>query len=391
MPQLRFVGVEDHQLILTSVAGERFTVPIDDDLRSALRPRPAANPSAPRVAPREIQQRIRAGRTVDEVVAETGADRAQVERFEGPILAERRYTVEQARAVPVRLEHDDDPLAAEQVTFGEAIDRRLERLDAASIRWDAWKEPESEWHIGLDFDAEGVTRNALWAFDARTRALQPLSPAAITLSQQGDGPVRSGPHLRPVQSEDAAEAHPTAANGPFDGAEAEEATKNETADLLEALRRRRGVRDLAPMVEDDDEHASEHDPIPWPGSASSTAPDPSATGIEHLDDEDASDGVRPDSGAAGAGSNDPGRARPNGSDAHPAGTGAISVVPESLRRDSADAGTPTSAPPSDDDASPEPQRDRRTGPTPKAPRRRGDRPTMPSWDEIVFGTKPEDS
>lgn len=260
MQELRFVTVEDGWVLASSPSGEEFRLRIDDALRQALRPRPVQRTPGPRVAPREIQQLIRAGRTVDEVVAATGADEATVARFEGPILAERAYVVEQARAVPVRVSAPVDPLAGEGASFGAVIDARLEALHAQNVRWDAWRDPETGWHVGLDFMSGEAERNALWEFDVKGHTLRPASPTAVTLSQQGDAPTLTGPHLRAVQSDtgelipvehedaDASEAQPLA--GPS-------LTTYETADLLEQLRRRRGERqhsvydEMAEYDEDD--------------------------------------------------------------------------------------------------------------------------------------------
>ncbi|WP_311477839.1 septation protein SepH [uncultured Gulosibacter sp.] len=255
MQELRFVGVEQGAVIATNADGERFRLVIDEALRNALRPQPEhRQATAKTVPPRLIQQLIRAGRTVAEVVDQTGADEEIVERFEGPILAERGYLVEQARAVPVRLQQAIDPLSGEGATFGSTIDERLEQLGAERVRWDAWKDPDEGWRIGIDFTTDDVERNALWAFDPKSQSLDPLTPAATNLSQQ-DGVDHAGaPHLRVVdhgnsvipitpddQSPDTAKPDTTTQH---------HNTQFDTADLLNALRRRRGERASDPYDEE---------------------------------------------------------------------------------------------------------------------------------------------
>ncbi|KAB1644027.1 septation protein SepH [Gulosibacter chungangensis] len=359
MQELRFVGLEDDWLIATNENGDRFRLRADESLREALRPRPAARPEGPRVPPRQIQQLIRAGRTVEEVVEQTGADAETVARFEGPILAERGYIVEQARAVGVRLQPQIDPLSRDGATFGSTIDDRLEQLGASEIHWDAWKDPETGWHVGLDFITEDVARNALWNFDPRSHTLQPASPAAITLSQQGEPTALMGPHLRAVKREPTDRVIPVDnlddlgdAMSPQDHTDL---TTHETEDLLEALRRRRGERQHA-TYDEEAEFA--------------------------FDDNDASVAVE-DQEEASSSRVTP-FARPVQQDAasEPAEASSEPLAPASA--DSADL-RPHQVPLGN--LEPEPAGRGQRG---KMSRKRGGRPSMPSWDEIVFGTKGDD-
>ncbi|WP_253257382.1 septation protein SepH, partial [Arthrobacter sp. Hiyo1] len=51
--------------------------------------------------PRDIQSRIRSGATAAEVAELSGMPLANVQRYEGPVLAEREYIAQQARKVEV--------------------------------------------------------------------------------------------------------------------------------------------------------------------------------------------------------------------------------------------------------------------------------------------------
>ena len=105
MQDLRLVGVHDdgEHLLLSGTGGEMFQLPINEALRmAASRPsvRKPAGPVVP-MSPRDIQARIRSGATAAEVAEASGLPLEKVERYEGPVLAEREYVAQQARKVEV--------------------------------------------------------------------------------------------------------------------------------------------------------------------------------------------------------------------------------------------------------------------------------------------------
>ncbi|GAB2523294.1 septation protein SepH [Microbacterium petrolearium] len=345
MEQLTVIGSEDGALVLANESGERFTVAVDDVLRSEIRRASTTTRPAPRTAasPREIQKHIRAGMSAEEVAELLGADLDDVRRFEGPVVAEREHIVSQALAVPVligsELDGDANP------TFGVAIRGKLASLHATGERWTSWKEP-SGWIVKLEFTAGEVEHDARWSFEPRRSALSPLNSDATQLSRQGPLPEGLIPRLRALDTPskddsrfdtDAfgprrlpdAEPEATAPLAAVSSREVrdtatrrapeEHSTSPETADLLEALRRRRGQRETAPMSELD-ESAARH---PARGSA-----------------------------------------------------------PVALFEAMDEATRPAEAPEKRD---PEPEPERES----ESPRRRG-RAAMPSWDEIVFGARSDD-
>ncbi len=110
MQELRFVAVsEDGSYAVLAVPGRsaRFTLPIDERLRAV------ALGQTSRLAqyeievesplrPKEIQARIRAGETAEEIADAAGIPVERVRWFDGPVLAERAYIAEQAQAGSVR-------------------------------------------------------------------------------------------------------------------------------------------------------------------------------------------------------------------------------------------------------------------------------------------------
>lgn len=286
MDELRYVRREDQTLIVANDADQEFRLVVDDAVLSELRALSRRERDTGKVRPREIQALIRAGKTRAEVMAQTGLDEADIERYEEPVLAERRYVLERAHAVPVRAEAHADS----DQRFGSVIQERLIALGADASEWASWRDEETGWMISLEFISYDVAHRAVWAFEHRKGALSPITPDAVNLSKQGEVGDRLIPKLRAV---DAAEGASRFDSGAFDAEEvatavdsvpdpassdagsepAPDATPesveadyerrreidhraiktddappvdlSQTADLLDALRRRRGERDQA--------------------------------------------------------------------------------------------------------------------------------------------------
>lgn len=283
MENVTIVGTEDDLLILANGSGDRFALAIDEVLQREIRRarrKQTDEASRPTASPREIQAHIRSGLTAAETAELLGIAVEEVARFEGPVLAEREHVIGQALAVPVLIGSEVEPAA--QPTFGAAIRAKLTGLSATGERWASWKE-ESGWIVKLEFTANEVAHDARWSFDARHSALSPLNADATQLSRQGSLPEGLIPRLRAVDSERTAspykddsrfdsgafgprllpptdegeELHVPERSGPavqdaaMKRAPDESVTSAETADLLEALRRRRGQRESAPLIDDD--------------------------------------------------------------------------------------------------------------------------------------------
>ena len=137
MQELRFVAVsEDGRYAVLAVPGRsaRFTLPIDERLRAV------ALGQTSRLAqyeievesplrPKEIQARIRAGETVEEIADAAGIAVERVRWFEAPILAERAYAADQAQLASVRRQGDATP----GPRLGEIVTERLKVFGADPV------------------------------------------------------------------------------------------------------------------------------------------------------------------------------------------------------------------------------------------------------------------
>jgi hypothetical protein len=320
MQDLKVIGVEGTALLVASDEGERYRIEIDDTVRSRVRQTASDQSNARKLAPKEIQAHIRSGMSAQDVAAITGAPLEYIERFEGPVLAEREFVVESALAVQVRTAADTDPLESGP-TFGNVIMSRLHGLGATGERWASWKDEATGWVVKLSFTADQVDHDARWKFDPKKSALAPLNNEAVTLSQQGELAGGLIPRLRAVDSDtqtidtsrfdsgafveqdltagdsssrdtaphlEAVVYGRVGATTPAEEArEQDAAPSHQTADLLEALRRRRGEREAA-QYDELEEAKSDHPStgsirlveVPLPeledDSPQSTAPQPIA-------------------------------------------------------------------------------------------------------------------
>src|SRR5512139_3693660 len=117
MQELRLVAVSEdgtYLVLATAGRGTRFTLPVDDRLRAAVRGHFSRlgqfeiEVESP-LRPKEIQARIRAGETAEEIADAAGIPLERVRWFEGPVLAERAYVADQAQAASVRHAGDSGP------------------------------------------------------------------------------------------------------------------------------------------------------------------------------------------------------------------------------------------------------------------------------------------
>jgi hypothetical protein len=253
--ELRLVGVHEDgaHLIVSAANGDVFRLPLDEALRRAVsrpapqRPAPSGSDGAG-MTPRQIQAEIRAGATAEEVAASSGVPLARVQRFEGPVLAEREHMARRAQAVevPGRLPTQEalrGPAADRPVTLGEMAAYRLSLhgVAAGAVEWDSWRRPDGQWTVVARFalpegapSSIGEEPPAMWTFHPAHRTVANANRWAQQLSELEplDGPA---PRRRLAAVSDR----------PFDVEAAEEHHDGELdreGELLDMLRARRGQR-----------------------------------------------------------------------------------------------------------------------------------------------------
>ncbi|HVN12212.1 MAG TPA: septation protein SepH [Kineosporiaceae bacterium] len=277
MHDLTLVGVHDggEHLVLAGHDGQRFLLPVDEPLRAAVR-RDRARlaqlqiEQSGSVRPRDIQAKIRSGWTAEDVAAEAGVAVEHVRRFEGPVLAEREFIARQARGARLRRAAPGTP--GSYPTLDELVAERLaaREVDPATTAWDAWRS-DGTWYVRLTFEAGGRTRSAQWSYDVQLRQVSALDdearwlldepaaePEAVavgarrTLAAVRDQRPGADGGVRELIYDVGADGGVRTAEDGRAGAAAA------TVDLLDTLRERRGRRQWLP---DADEEADGLDPL----------------------------------------------------------------------------------------------------------------------------------
>ncbi|GAA2414533.1 hypothetical protein GCM10010191_25670 [Actinomadura vinacea] len=188
MQELRLVAVSEdgtYLVLATAGRGTRFTLPVDDRLRAAVRGHFSRlgqfeiEVESP-LRPKEIQARIRSGETAEEIAESAGIPVERIRWFEGPVLQEREYMAQQAQRVAVRRPGESTP----GPPLGETVEERLGRggVDLEEVEWDSWKCEDSTWRIRLSFFDNGRPHAAEWVFDPRRRHVSPLDEVAARLT-----------------------------------------------------------------------------------------------------------------------------------------------------------------------------------------------------------------
>jgi Protein of unknown function (DUF3071) len=206
MRELIVVGLDvDGKRIIceTDDSSETFVLRADDRLRAAVRGDKVASsqtqidvevPSVLR--PKEIQSKIRAGASVEQVAAAAGVGIERVERFAHPVLLERARAAELATAAHPVLA--DGPAV---LTLLETVTTALvaRALDPDATSWDAWRNEDGRWTVQMGWKAgmsdnvahfrftPGAHGGTVTAFDDAAcelidpdfaRPLRPLAPVA---------------------------------------------------------------------------------------------------------------------------------------------------------------------------------------------------------------------
>jgi hypothetical protein len=173
-----------------------------DGQRAAPAPAPSAfRPTGPRageyptrpgrdgsgLAPREIQARLRAGRSIGEVALEAGVDEDWVRRFAPPVFAEQTHVVSRALSVTF---HAEGRGPSREALFESVAANLLARgvvltADELEEGWSAFQMRDSAWVVQFRTSVGTKELLARWGFDVRANTLVALNRAGAELGWVG--------------------------------------------------------------------------------------------------------------------------------------------------------------------------------------------------------------
>ncbi|MGN6252604.1 MAG: septation protein SepH [Marmoricola sp.] len=187
-------------LVLVSARGAEFRVRVDHRLRSALHGEPARTGEVETtmestLRPRDIQARIRAGDSAEEVATAAQTSVERIMPYAGPVLAERAHIAQTALAGSVRRRPG---VGGGARTLGEAVlsSVREHGLHADDVRWDAWRREDGRWTLVADYDAAGTAHHATFCFDLRGRYVTAEDAEARVLVGEQAPPAPAAPGAR---------------------------------------------------------------------------------------------------------------------------------------------------------------------------------------------------
>ncbi|TDK90034.1 septation protein SepH [Mycolicibacterium mucogenicum] len=165
MRELKVVGLDaDGKRIICeapngSATADKFVLRVDNRLKAAVRgDRAASNQTQIEVEvevpnslrPRDIQSRIRAGASVEQLAAASGVSPERIMRFAHPVLLERSRAAELASASHPILPDGPSVLTLLETVTGALISRGL---DPEATKWDAWRNEDSRWTVQFGWKA----------------------------------------------------------------------------------------------------------------------------------------------------------------------------------------------------------------------------------------------
>jgi len=164
MRELRVIGLDvdgRHIICEGPDPADKFTLQVDDRLRAAIRGDRSLGQTLRDkevkgvLRPRDIQARIRAGASVEQVASSSGMDISKVERFAHPVLLERSRAAELAGAA--------HPVLADGPAVTTLLDTVITSLVARghnpeATEWDAWRGEDGRWVVQMSWQA-GLSDN----------------------------------------------------------------------------------------------------------------------------------------------------------------------------------------------------------------------------------------
>jgi hypothetical protein len=143
--------------------------------------------------PRDIQARIRAGESPEDVAAAARTTVETIMGFATPVLAERAHVARTAQKASVRRRTNESGGVSR--TLGESAELFFSEhsLHDEDIAWDAWRQADGRWALVADFAVDGQPRRAEFTHDLPGRYVVAENDEARLLTGEVREPGASRP------------------------------------------------------------------------------------------------------------------------------------------------------------------------------------------------------
>lgn len=196
MTELRVTGRSEDgtHLLLTDPEDREFTLRISDNLKATInQPRLASVPTERNeqtISVKEIQARLRAGESIEDLAREASWSYDKVERFAGPILQERAYILSLVNNVAVK-----NAGTREAIIFIELVTKKLSSNGVAAdeLNWNTHRRDDGQWVIRLHYPTNNPGNGrgeAVWFFDMAKRVVVAEDEGASWIMGESASAVR---------------------------------------------------------------------------------------------------------------------------------------------------------------------------------------------------------
>ena len=176
---LRVVGKSEDgaTLELVDQDGNSYSVRISDNLKSLVNaPRlssVAPVDERPSFSVKEIQNKLRAGESMDSISRSTDWPIEKIEKFAGPILQERAFIIETALKTKISKDQNSP-------TLGEITTKQLSEHGAnlEEVEWNTHRNLDGTWNLVILYPSRTGISQANWSFDLVNRTFQSADDAA---------------------------------------------------------------------------------------------------------------------------------------------------------------------------------------------------------------------
>ena len=189
MRELHVVALSEDgkSVVLAATKGAQrggFRVALDGALTAAVRGEfsrpPEDEPRVSTITVKEIQARLRAGESPEEISRAEAIDLDRVQRFSGPVLSEIARVVESTRSATIVRTRRGPSVA----TLGESVDEHLRKAATAredSAQWSARRQDDGRWVVEVVWHARGGPRTGRWLWDPAARTVTAADPESAAL------------------------------------------------------------------------------------------------------------------------------------------------------------------------------------------------------------------